>query len=154
MLLVCERCDKAYHTYCLTPPLDHRPSVGWSCKVRHTCAHTVIAELQTTSCVFFLCSLQNCRICRCCGVRSSGKWASHPFLCKSCDPALPCPLCDRPPKLYSPQDTLTCVCCYRYLHSHSLFLSLSEHKIRMKKQDRHQLRIRHFVQSTSIFKGS
>lgn len=33
-LLVCERCDKAYHIHCLTPPLDHTPSTGWSCKVR------------------------------------------------------------------------------------------------------------------------
>nr|XP_046227874.1 histone-lysine N-methyltransferase 2C-like isoform X2 [Scatophagus argus] len=91
VLIVCERCDKAYHTHCLIPPLDCAPSTGWSCK--------------------------NCRICRRCGVRSSGQWANHPFLCESCDPALPCPLCDRAPDLYTPQDCLTCICCYRCVHT-------------------------------------
>uniref|UniRef100_A0AAQ6ITY2 [Histone H3]-lysine(4) N-trimethyltransferase n=1 Tax=Anabas testudineus TaxID=64144 RepID=A0AAQ6ITY2_ANATE len=83
-LLVCERCDKSYHTHCLTPPLDHTSTTGWSCK--------------------------NCRVCRRCGVRSSGHWANHPFLCESCDPALPCPLCDHPTNLYTPQEYLTCTC--------------------------------------------
>ncbi|KAM6971552.1 LOW QUALITY PROTEIN: histone-lysine N-methyltransferase 2C-like [Tautogolabrus adspersus] len=91
VLLVCERCDKAYHTHCLTPPLDHTLSTGWSCR--------------------------NCRICRRCGVRSSGQWANHPLLCESCDPALPCPLCDHAPDLYTPQDYLTCICCYRCIHT-------------------------------------
>ncbi|XP_040921273.1 histone-lysine N-methyltransferase 2C isoform X2 [Toxotes jaculatrix] len=90
-LLVCDRCDKAYHTHCLTPPLDHTPSNGWSCK--------------------------NCRICRRCGVRSSGRWANHPFLCASCDPALPCPLCGHAPDLYTAQEYLTCTCCYRCVHT-------------------------------------
>ncbi|KAK5897726.1 hypothetical protein CgunFtcFv8_015206 [Champsocephalus gunnari] len=87
VLLVCQRCDKSYHTLCLKPPLDHTPSTGWSCK--------------------------NCRICRRCGVRSSGQWANHPFLCETCDPALPCPLCD----LNTPQDYWTCISCYRCVHT-------------------------------------
>ncbi|KAM8731510.1 histone-lysine N-methyltransferase 2C isoform 5-T5 [Acanthopagrus schlegelii] len=91
VLLVCDRCDKAYHTHCLTPPLDHTPSTSWTCK--------------------------NCRICRRCGVRSSGQWANHPFLCESCDLALPCPLCDHAPDLDTPQDYLTCICCYRCVHT-------------------------------------
>uniref|UniRef100_H3D7P3 Lysine methyltransferase 2C n=1 Tax=Tetraodon nigroviridis TaxID=99883 RepID=H3D7P3_TETNG len=91
MLLVCEHCDKAYHTHCLTPPLEHSPGSGWSCK--------------------------SCRICRGCGVRSSGQWANHPFLCKSCDPALPCPVCDGSPDPCNPQETLTCVSCYRCVHT-------------------------------------
>ncbi|TNN36173.1 Histone-lysine N-methyltransferase 2C [Liparis tanakae] len=84
-MLVCERCDKSYHTHCLTPPppLDGALGSGWRCK--------------------------NCRICRLCGVRSSGQWANHPFLCESCDMALPCPLCD----LDTPQDHVICSCCYR-----------------------------------------
>ncbi|XP_069368224.1 histone-lysine N-methyltransferase 2C-like isoform X3 [Paralichthys olivaceus] len=91
VLLVCERCDKAYHKHCLTPPLDHTPSTSWSCK--------------------------NCRICRHCGVMSSGQWANHPFLCESCDPALPCPLCGHTPDLYTPEEYLTCTCCYRCVHT-------------------------------------
>ncbi|KAF7649289.1 hypothetical protein LDENG_00143850, partial [Lucifuga dentata] len=91
VLLVCERCDKAYHTHCLTPALEHTPSSGWNCK--------------------------NCRVCRRCGVRSSGQWANHPFLCESCDPAVPCPLCGHSPNLCSPQDYVTCICCYRCVHT-------------------------------------
>ncbi|KAM6900450.1 uncharacterized protein FYW49_016953 [Xenentodon cancila] len=90
VLLVCQRCDKTYHTHCLTPPLDCTPGTGWTCK--------------------------NCRVCRRCGVTSSGQWANHPFLCESCDPALPCPLCDHSPNLYTPQEYLTCTCCYRCVH--------------------------------------
>ncbi|XP_035986055.1 histone-lysine N-methyltransferase 2D [Fundulus heteroclitus] len=89
VLLVCKRCDKAYHTHCLTPPLDHTPSKSWTCK--------------------------NCRVCRRCGVTSSGQWANHQFLCESCDPGLPCPLCDRSLDLFSPQENLTCSSCYRPL---------------------------------------
>ncbi|XP_028288299.1 histone-lysine N-methyltransferase 2C-like isoform X3 [Parambassis ranga] len=91
MLLVCKECDKAYHTHCLTPPLDHTPSTSWSCK--------------------------NCRICRRCGVRSAGQWANHPFLCVSCDQALPCPLCGYAPSLYTAQEYLTCISCYRCVHA-------------------------------------
>ncbi|KAG7524447.1 histone-lysine N-methyltransferase 2C [Solea senegalensis] len=86
-----QRCDKAYHPHCLTPALDHMPSSGWKCK--------------------------SCRICRCCGVRSSGQWANHPFLCKPCDPALPCPVCGRTHDLYTPQQYLTCTSCHRCVHT-------------------------------------
>lgn len=128
MLLVCERCDKAYHTHCLTPPLDHSPSSGWSCKVSvslsHPPPHTHTSKGSVSksrmSHFFHLCFPQNCRICRGCGIRSSGQWANHPFLCRSCEPALPCPVCDGSPDPHKPQETLTCVCCYRYPH---LFVS-------------------------------
>lgn len=108
--------------------------------------------------VLHLCLPQNCRICRGCGVRSSGQWANHPFLCKSCDPALPCPGCDSSPDPYNPQETVTCVCCYRYPHSippqlshqasvcegslrlwmcwlHLLFLSISSHSTNMDEAE-------------------
>ncbi|XP_054620989.1 histone-lysine N-methyltransferase 2C-like isoform X3 [Dunckerocampus dactyliophorus] len=91
VLLVCGRCDKAYHTHCLTLPLDHTPASGWTC--------------------------QNCRVCLRCGIRSSGQWANHPFLCELCDPGLPCALCGNTPDLSSPQDYVTCVCCYRSVHT-------------------------------------
>lgn len=122
VLLVCERCDKAYHTHCLTPPLDHTLSTGWSCKVRDTHTHTLVSISVLNFSYVHVCFfnpfvLQNCRICRRCGVRSSGQWANHPFLCESCDPALPCPVCDHAPDLYTPQEYLTCICCYRYSHT-------------------------------------
>ncbi|XP_041823896.1 histone-lysine N-methyltransferase 2C-like isoform X4 [Melanotaenia boesemani] len=90
VLLVCERCDKAYHTHCLTPPLEQTPSSDWTCK--------------------------NCRVCLRCDVRASGQWANHPFLCESCDSALPCPLCGHVPDLNKPQEYFTCTCCYRCVH--------------------------------------
>lgn len=49
VLLACDRCDKAYHTQCLSPPLDHAPGTSWTCKVRTsmpTCTH-----LHTHRCV-------------------------------------------------------------------------------------------------------
>ncbi|XP_061122354.1 histone-lysine N-methyltransferase 2C-like isoform X2 [Syngnathus typhle] len=91
VLLVCARCDKAYHPHCLTLPLDHTPDSKWTC--------------------------QNCRVCRRCGVRSSGRWANHPFLCVSCDPALPCGVCGHTPDVSSLQDCVTCVHCYRCVHT-------------------------------------
>lgn len=110
-VLLCARCDKAYHAHCLTPPLDDAPHAAWTCKVRfkhrHTTMYVVPLSSQSPS------SLQNCRTCRRCGVSSSGRWANNPFLCESCDLALPCPLCDRTPDSHTPQDYLTCSCCYR-----------------------------------------
>ncbi|XP_023181708.1 histone-lysine N-methyltransferase 2C-like isoform X7 [Xiphophorus maculatus] len=91
LLLVCQRCDKAYHTHCLSPPLDGTPNSAWTCK--------------------------NCRVCRRCGVTSSGQWANHQFLCESCDPALPCPLCYRAVDFASLQDSLACSSCYRSVHA-------------------------------------
>ena len=35
-MLVCEVCDKGYHTYCLQPVMEHTPTNRWRCKVRHT----------------------------------------------------------------------------------------------------------------------
>ncbi|XP_045464684.1 zinc finger protein ubi-d4 B isoform X1 [Harmonia axyridis] len=32
-LLFCDDCDRGYHMYCLTPPLDNPPEGSWSCKV-------------------------------------------------------------------------------------------------------------------------
>ncbi|KAM4719040.1 uncharacterized protein FYW61_016594 [Anableps anableps] len=90
-LLVCQRCDKAYHTHCLSPPLDGAPSSSWTCK--------------------------NCRVCCRCGVTSLGQWANHQFLCESCDPGLPCPLCYCAVDVFSAQESLTCSCCYRSVHT-------------------------------------
>lgn len=37
-LLYCDDCDKAYHTFCLNPPLKTVPSCGWKCKDCFKCA--------------------------------------------------------------------------------------------------------------------
>lgn len=55
VLLVCERCDKAYHTHCLTPPLDHTLSTGWSCKVRDTHTHIHWCQSQCWTFLMYIC---------------------------------------------------------------------------------------------------
>lgn len=32
-LLICNDCDRSFHTYCLTPPLDELPEESWSCSL-------------------------------------------------------------------------------------------------------------------------
>lgn len=32
-MLVCDTCDKGYHTFCLQPVMDSVPTNGWKCKV-------------------------------------------------------------------------------------------------------------------------
>lgn len=31
ILLLCDRCDSEYHTYCLNPPLERIPKASWYC---------------------------------------------------------------------------------------------------------------------------
>lgn len=35
-MLVCDMCDKGYHTFCLLPAIDSLPTNGWRCKVGKT----------------------------------------------------------------------------------------------------------------------
>lgn len=32
-MLVCDTCDKGYHTFCLRPVMSTIPKNGWKCKV-------------------------------------------------------------------------------------------------------------------------
>lgn len=41
-MLVCDTCDKGYHTFCLQPAIDSLPTNGWRCKVRNTMFYTII----------------------------------------------------------------------------------------------------------------
>lgn len=34
-MLVCDACDKGYHTFCLQPAMDSLPSDPWKCRVKH-----------------------------------------------------------------------------------------------------------------------
>lgn len=34
MMLVCEACDKGYHTFCMEPAIEGLPADSWKCKVR------------------------------------------------------------------------------------------------------------------------
>lgn len=33
-MLVCEACDKGYHTFCMEPAIEGVPADSWKCKVR------------------------------------------------------------------------------------------------------------------------
>ena len=35
-MLVCDTCDKGYHTFCLRPVMTTIPKNGWKCKVGST----------------------------------------------------------------------------------------------------------------------
>uniref|UniRef100_A0A4W5P548 PHD-type domain-containing protein n=1 Tax=Hucho hucho TaxID=62062 RepID=A0A4W5P548_9TELE len=93
-MLVCDMCDKGYHTFCLQPAIDDIPTNGWRC--------------------------QNCRVCIQCGTRMSGQWHHTSLLCESCvqhqDPALTCPLCACILDPQHQKDLLSCHSCKRWLH--------------------------------------
>lgn len=50
-MLVCDMCDKGYHTFCLQPAMDSLPTNGWRCKVGkdEPLARASVAEPQHTS---------------------------------------------------------------------------------------------------------
>ncbi|KAJ3120155.1 hypothetical protein HK100_012916 [Physocladia obscura] len=37
LMVLCDACDKGYHTYCLDPPLDKTPSGSWHCPSCRVC---------------------------------------------------------------------------------------------------------------------
>lgn len=41
MMLVCEACDKGYHTFCMEPAIEGLPADSWKCKVRPALAEGV-----------------------------------------------------------------------------------------------------------------
>ncbi|EPY88415.1 hypothetical protein CB1_000174005 [Camelus ferus] len=91
-MLVCDTCDKGYHTFCLQPVMKSVPTNGWKCK--------------------------NCRICVECGTRSSSQWHHNCLVCDSCYQQQDnlCPFCG---KCYHPElqkDMLHCNMCKRWVH--------------------------------------
>ncbi|XP_075778908.1 histone-lysine N-methyltransferase 2C isoform X10 [Pelodiscus sinensis] len=92
-MLVCDTCDKGYHTFCLQPVMDSVPTNGWKCK--------------------------NCRVCAECGTRTSCQWHHNCLVCDNCyqqQDNLPCPFCE---KLCHPdvqKDLLHCHICKRWIH--------------------------------------
>lgn len=36
-MLVCDACDKGYHTFCLQPAMDSLPTDPWKCRVSQIC---------------------------------------------------------------------------------------------------------------------
>ena len=46
LMLLCDGCDDAYHTYCLTPPMASIPPGDWRCP---RCVNEVIKSLFSIS---------------------------------------------------------------------------------------------------------
>eukprot|EP01119_Soliformovum_irregulare_P013557 TRINITY_DN3625_c0_g1_i1.p1 TRINITY_DN3625_c0_g1~~TRINITY_DN3625_c0_g1_i1.p1 ORF type:complete len:586 (-),score=132.43 TRINITY_DN3625_c0_g1_i1:1327-2973(-) len=91
-LLLCDMCDRGYHTFCLDPPLSRPPGGRWVCK----------------DCVF----------CHSCGAKKPGRegtnsrWMREYTLCRACDKLIYekkfCPVCK---KAYRERDNVAMVCC-------------------------------------------
>lgn len=62
-MLVCETCDKGYHTFCLKPPMEELPAHSWKCKVtvppsRPSSPNSAFYNL------LFLCCAESCALFR------------------------------------------------------------------------------------------
>jgi histone-lysine N-methyltransferase MLL3 len=89
-ILVCDTCDKGYHTFCLRPEMITIPKDGWKC--------------------------QNCRICaECHASNNDNKWHLNYTLCDLCyQNGSTCHLCKKSCK----QSQLrSCCFCNRYVHA-------------------------------------
>ncbi|XP_059154742.1 histone-lysine N-methyltransferase 2C-like isoform X4 [Physella acuta] len=99
-MLVCDKCDKGYHTFCLKPAMTTIPKNGWKC--------------------------MNCRICTDCGSRTPGsgpssRWHLNYSVCDSCyqqrNKGLCCPLCGKAYRHFHNNKTmLPCVRCKKFVH--------------------------------------
>ncbi|GFS15633.1 histone-lysine N-methyltransferase 2C, partial [Elysia marginata] len=98
-ILVCNTCDKTYHTFCLKPPMATIPKNGWRCK--------------------------NCRICTDCGSRTPGsgpssRWHLNYSVCDSCyqqrNKGLCCPLCGKAYRHFHNKTMLPCMICKKFVH--------------------------------------
>ena len=44
-MLVCDACDKGYHTFCLQPAMDSLPTDPWKCRVSHIYHSSLCKEM-------------------------------------------------------------------------------------------------------------
>lgn len=47
-MLVCDACDKGYHTFCLRPAMDSLPSDPWKCRVNNICFSALSSDIPLT----------------------------------------------------------------------------------------------------------
>lgn len=91
-MLVCEACDKGYHTFCMEPAIEGVPADSWKCKVRPPYPHLFFGELWGGACPSFDAPLpppQNCRVCSDCGRRPPEldpgcQWHRSYSVCEGC----------------------------------------------------------------------
>ena len=58
-MLVCDTCDKGYHTFCLRPAMTTIPKNGWKCKV---CTSSSSSSSSASSLWCLCCSVSGLRI--------------------------------------------------------------------------------------------
>jgi histone-lysine N-methyltransferase MLL3 len=119
-MLVCDCCDKGYHTFCMQPPLTAIPKHGWKCKVgRPLAPHPPTAPFQL------------CRVCSDCGARgpagtgSNVRWHANSSICDSChqqrNKGMCCPICSRACR-HPKQQMRNCVGCRKSVFNFFLYL--------------------------------
>ncbi|KYR03121.1 PHD zinc finger-containing protein [Tieghemostelium lacteum] len=98
-ITICDICDKAFHIYCLQPPLTKIPASGWRC----------------TKCIF----------CIHCGSSTPGqnptsKWKSNYTSCETCYNQFAekkyCPVCRVILPKTTEKPTIQCIRCNRHVH--------------------------------------
>lgn len=85
-MLVCEACDKGYHTFCMEPAIESLPTDSWKCKVCPAPAKGVQGYLAPHDVPL---PPQNCRVCSDCGRRPAElgpgcQWYQSYSLCQGC----------------------------------------------------------------------
>lgn len=85
-LLLCDRCDRAFHTYCLKPPVEKIPTTEWYCS--EECSHI---------------SKKKCEICH------LDQEEPKVLLCGNCEKVYH-PQCLNPPIREIPKGEWTCGC--------------------------------------------
>lgn len=95
-LLQCDGCDRGFHTFCLTPPLNRPPNSRWLCS--------------------------RCVICLSCGSRSASKWCYNMTMCVTChgryNKGHYCPQCSLVHPPGARDDLVRCRKCSYFTHSH------------------------------------
>lgn len=90
-MLVCEACDKGYHTFCMEPAIEGVPADSWKCKVRPAALSLLCGGAQ--SCLRPHLDVprvpQNCRLCSDCGRRPAEldpgcQWHQSFSVCEGC----------------------------------------------------------------------
>lgn len=98
-MLVCDSCDKGFHTYCLDPPITSIPKSIWKCN--------------------------SCRKCEDCGSTRPGggpscRWHNNFSLCDRCyqqrKKGQCCPVCNRAVRLCNNVEIIQCCRCHKCVH--------------------------------------
>ncbi|KAG5447090.1 Histone-lysine N-methyltransferase 2C, variant 2, partial [Clonorchis sinensis] len=92
-MLVCDVCDKGFHTYCLRPPVSCIPRNGFKCERCRVCSDCGAGRASTVSGLGVMVEFNNPQL-------PVIKWHSNYTLCDRCfhsrkRPTASCPVCER-----------------------------------------------------------